>query len=499
MSRVIIDRVDYFKFSFAGSDAGGKRVVARALTFANPSPFAYSPTIEMFDRRALTFRIGMLNTVIAACEKRKVSYEVYDYDFQFPAGVEIDDRMSGRYEHQREAVRAFFERRFGIVIVPTRGGKTMIASECIRIFNATDTGQVLFVVDNTTLFDQAVRDIRTFFERYGGIDVGEIREGHIDVEHRVTVAMVQTLQSTLSKRCQDRKKKTTLQKFLKGLRFLIVDEIHDNSSDTRMAIYKRCRELHYQLCLSATPYRAGAFKENLKLQAWSGDVIYTISEQTLKERGVLTDYKVFLLVLEQSMRQLRARSYADYQKALIFDSDARDAIVMNVVEMCRRNHWKTLLLFTSVAHGRKIADISGERFLSGDTPGPEREAAKEAFLRADGGILLASGIFKKGVTLPEVEIIFNIDGGLEDANTIQKKGRVLGTTADKVHSAVIDFIDVCDAYFSEHSLTRLDVYERAVGEQRLGILDTEDGSWLNTLEEWLKKWLSVNTASTPTR
>ena len=235
------------------------------------------------------------------------------------------------------------------------------------------------------------------------------------------------------------------------------------------------------------------------MRAWSGDVVYRIKEETLRERGVLTEYKVFLLALEQDPRSVLASTYAAYQKAMIFNNKIRDNIVVLVVKMCQRCGFKTLLMFQSVDHGRHISELTGCTFIHGDTVNEEREHVKEEFLaRTDGGVLLASNIFKKGVTLPEVEVLFNVDGGLENANTIQKKGRVLGATVDKTHSAIIDFIDLDDSYFAEHSATRLNTYVKAVGEGKIGILDTAVDDWLKTLERWLTIWLSVNRHSTDT-
>ena len=62
--RIEIVRVNFFEYSFVGCDSLGKRIVAKALTYRNPSPFAYSDTIQMFDRRAFTFKVGMLPTLI---------------------------------------------------------------------------------------------------------------------------------------------------------------------------------------------------------------------------------------------------------------------------------------------------------------------------------------------------------------------------------------------------------------------------------------------------
>ena len=404
--------------------------------------------------------------------------------------------MSGKFIHQRKAVEAFFKRRFGIIVVPTRGGKTFIASEILRIFLDSDEGNFLFLTDNTTLFTQAVGDIKKYFERYGGIEVGEIRAGSVDLSKRVTAGMIQTIQSVLSARCKDRAKQKALQKYLKTLKFLCVDEIHDNCSDSKLKIYKRCTALEYQLCLSATPYRANTLVQNLKLKAWSGDIIYTITEEKLRERGVLSDYKVFMFMLDHNDIEyddpIDDDDYVDCRKKLIFENNFRNDVLKRVIETLRDMNLKTLVLFQSVEHGRAMSALLGERFISGVTKSDEREESKRNFLSGEGGVLLASNIFKKGVTLPEVQVIINADEGVEDANTIQKKGRVLGATETKKRSLVIDFFDIYDAYFSEHSQTRLNTYIRAIGKKRIGILDVSAQGWLDTFVKWTKKWFEIN-------
>lgn len=493
--KIVLTRVNFFEYSFAECDSKGKGIVAKVLTYRNPSPYAYSDQIQMFDRRNFTFKVGMLPTLIKKLASKGVQYTLTDYDYKLPKTIKIDERLAGKYIYQRRAVEAFFRKRVGIIRVPTRGGKTFIAGECLRIFCEIEPSshKALYVVDSKTLFQQAINDFKTYFEPYGGVEIGEIRSGRIDTEKRITVGMIQTIQYALSKRCDEAGKRNKMKTFLRGLKFLIVDEVHDNCSPAKLRTYKSCKKLSYQLSLSATPYRDEAFVENLHLKAWSGDIIYRIQEETLRERGVLTEYKVFLLVVEQDARAISASTYLEYQRALIFNSKIRDSIIVSVVEMCRRNGFKTLLIFQSIDHGRHISQLTGETFISGETNNEERERIKREFLnRSDGGILLASNIFKKGVTLPEVEILFNIDGGLENANTIQKKGRVLGATNDKSRSAVIDFIDIDDAYFSEHSSTRLNTYIKAIGEEGIGLLDTAVDDWLKVLERWLKIWLSVN-------
>lgn len=493
--KIVIERIDNKTYSFANSDKDGVKKIAKALTFPNPNPISKHRNIEFFDKNGLTFRLGMITTVRKFLDELGISYELNDYTYP-ELSIGVDRRMTGRYAHQSEAVRAFYRRRFGIIVVPTRGGKTFIASEICRIFLQTNPqGQFLFCVDNTVLFNQAVEDFREFFRPYGGIEIGEIRAGHVDVSRRVTVAMIQTLQRSVSTSARDKAKKRQIQAFLKNLKFLCVDEIHDNCSDSKLKLYRKCINLDYQLCLSATPYRSGATLENLKLQAWSGDIVYRISEKTLRERGVLSDYRVFELVVDHNdipYDDLIIDDYADLRKKLIFNSDVRNKYIVKVVEILKRLKLKSLLLFQSIEHGRLISDITSLPFISGEDKEVVREQRKRELLDdPEGGILLASDIFKKGVTLPAVQVLLVCDNNKETAITVQRKGRVLGVTADKSRSLIIDFIDMFDVYFSTHSESRLNTYVEAVGEDKVGILDTSVGDCFDVLEIWIKKWFEI--------
>jgi superfamily II DNA or RNA helicase len=486
-----IKRISQFEYFFGDSGKQGIMHVARALTFNNPSPFAYSRTIRKFDRRRLTFRIGMLRTIEKYASENDLNVVVDDFDHEVPK-IEIDDRMSGKFIHQRMAVEAFYKRRFGIIVVPTRGGKTFIAAEILRIFLMTEhEGKFLFITDNVTLFNQAFTDFTNYFSRYGGLDVGFIKEGHCDTSKRVTIAMIQTIQSVLSNRCRDLRKKKDLISYLKGLKFLCVDEVHDNCSDSKLKIYKMMHGLEYQLCLSATPYRSGQFVQNLKLMEWSGDVIYEISEEVLRERGVLSEYRVLMLMVDHDSTDCVDTDYSVLLRKLIYDSKVRNGLLLRLIEMLREMGLKTLLMFHSVEHGRMISEMTGIPFISGETSSDERESRKSEFLDARGGMLLASDIFKKGVTLPQVEVLINVDGGLEDANTIQKKGRVLGSTDTKNRSMVIDFFDMYRVHFKNHSLTRLNTYVNSVGDDSVDILDSGNGEWIGDAKNIIRRWFNV--------
>ena len=152
---------------------------------------------------------------------------------------------------------------------------------------------------------------------------------------------------------------------------------------------------------------------------------------------------------------------------------------------------KTLIIFQSIEHGSKISELTALPFISGKDKSDKREKEKNAFLKKDGGILLASNIFKKGITLPEAQVLVNVDDGVEDANTVQKKGRVIASTKNKDRSLIIDFIDIYDAYFSEHSETRLNTYVKSVGEENVGIIDSSSPDAMKLLNDWMERWFRL--------
>ena len=185
------------------------------------------------------------------------------------------------------------------------------------------------------------------------------------------------------------------------------------------------------------------------------------------------------------------QDYDNLKNAMIFDSQIRNDVLLRLIEMCRKRGLKTLVLFQSIKHGEQISKITGDTFISGTTRGKHRESIKDEFLDSNGGVLLASNIFKKGVTLPQVQVLINADEGLEDANTIQKKGRVLGATAEKQRSLVIDFFDVYDLYFSEHSETRLNTYVNAIGEKTVSLFDVSVDDRYDSICKIVDKWFKL--------
>lgn len=489
---VRIQRISNTEYYFGASNREGAWLVRRALTFWNNNPFVRMHRIEKFSRGRMTFERGMLSTVRKAVENEGAELFLNDWEWKLDKSVRLDPRLR---DYQMEAVRALFQRRYGIVQVPTRGGKTFIAAECLRIYlRSNRKDPFLFITDNVTLLRQSASDLREYFRPYGGLRVTEICGGELDLTGRVTVATVQTLQAAIRIRGSERE--ISVRKYLRSLGFLCIDEIHDNSSDARLKLFRMATEIKYLLCLSATPYRTETPFQNLKLQAWSGDIIYRITEERLTGVGVLSEYRVAMLTVDHSVATpilpVEDKDYRGMREAVILGSEVRNNILTDVIGSLKRMGRKTLVLFTSVTHGIEISRRTGVPFIYGGTDADEREERKREFLSGHGGVLLASDIFKKGITLPEAEVLVNADGGLEVATVIQKRGRVLGSTTEKHRALIVDFIDYGVRYFPSHSLSRLQAYIDGTGEERTLVLDALNDSYLTEFEKWVTDWFVGN-------
>ncbi len=446
------------------------------------------------------FDFGLVPDLKRYLKKNGVKYKTVDY-YKRPIG-NIVKKISYSAEprfYQKEAVEAFFENDIGIVIVPTRGGKTYIASQCIRNINIKNSEYpTVFFVDGIDLFSQTVRELAEWLE----VGVDEI--GYINSDgfcpKRVTVAMIQTVNATLYPRKStkkgapppDPKPIREMTKFLVSVKFLIVDEIQDNSSDKRLLIYRKCKNASYILGLSATPFKQNNEEVAMKVKGFFGGTCYEIKKSILQEEGFLSIDKA-VLISNQTEYVGTSKTYQDFLKSCIYDNRKRNKILQEILRICVKNKWKSLFLFNSKYHGRKISEITGHMFIDGDSDSKKREEERDAFLsNKDGGILLASNIYRKGITLPEVELVVISDGGLEGTNIIQKFGRVLGVTETKKKSIVIDILDLGNKYFSEHSLNRLEIYNEQIGENRMEIYENESEEHWHDLEESIKEWLSDN-------
>lgn len=462
---------------------------------------------RFYNGKLRIFNYGLLHVVENVLQTSGVQYKIENNFTQLKTSSELNATL---WAHQKRAVLKFLHTPYGSLQIPTRGGKTHIAAELIRITKPTQT---LFVVDNQVLFEQAVNDL----SKYLGLSrrsIGQIR-GEIFDTKQITVAMIQTLQSIkyglnrLHKRNKKKKilpslielkeiRKTKrnrireLGNFMSKVDFAIVDEVHEYSSDERLTTIKLACNARAYLFLSATLEKSENVLGNMKIKSLAGPIIYKVAEQDLKDVGVLAHEDITLIMVDHNKNfniELDEESaYSDYENEIIINNERRNNILINIIQMCRQLNIKTLVLFQRVKHAEYVQRITGDELVTGGTDLRHRmSVVRSHFSKRKAGILLATNIFNKGITLPDVEIMINAGGGLEKSNVTQKKGRTLGTTDTKKKAMTIDIVDISE-YFSEHSLNRISVYEQSVGLESINVFDSADKDFYVDIRELLTNW-----------
>lgn len=454
--------------------------------------------IRFYDKYNRTFPRGFESIATKYLEKNGIEYKI-NYVEQFESGIEFDSEVR---PYQIAALKQFFIHRHGIIKVPTRGGKTYIAAEGIRhVRSEFEDAKVLFFVDTSDLFEQAINDISKH-NSISKTSIGQIKGDKFDLKN-ITICTIQTITNILffkkdkctreQLRTKQAKRKSLLQ-YLAAIDFYIVDECHEYSSEVRLNIIRKMKNAEFRMFISATPFKSQSELNNLNLRTVSGEILYEITENDLKEQGYLAmDALVMFTIDHESDGNIDLDENDDYRlhlKRIITHNKNRNYILINTIEICRKFGLKTLVLFSRKEHGYFIKSITDDPFISGDMLMKERNFLKNSFLRKKGGVLFASDVFKKGITLPEAQVMINASGGLEKSLITQKKGRVLGVKGKKTKAMYIDFMDLYK-YFTEHSASRLEAYEESLPDERMFVLDTEDNDFYTDLKGVIQNWFEL--------
>lgn len=445
--------------------------------------------VELPDLSAqLKFKRGHLKRLLSALKTAGIPYLVEKgdenppnfADLQFSHWVKEDKR-----DYQRHAVSAFLEQGFGIIQVPTRGGKTVIASEVIR--HVTDRVshdiKILFLTDLTDLFNQTVEELERFLLE----PVGEMK-GDFYRPGRITVAMTQTLQSRMKREAPKAMRHRPTYQLVKEAGLIIIDECHDFVSKKRLDIL-RTAKTDWILGLSGTPDKSSNMVDNLKMKGIIGDVVYNIKEKDLEDRGILAKSRVLLCLYELICEEFEVE-YNSFIKEFVYNNEQRNLVIAAMAHICIDLGLKVLIMTRSKEHGRVLAEQYEFEFISGDDDPFERRRVKKRIIEEEGGVcVVVTEIWKKGITLPQAQVLINVTVGKEESNVIQKRGRILGATELKTKALTIDVIDFCEYYLSDHSYERIDAYQKFTNEENIEIIDTKpEHDFLQRFYDYVNDW-----------
>ena len=421
-----------------------------------------------FFKKDNTFSTGLLNYVKTGFDELGLKYTINcleDFKINFQQNFELSSNLR---EHQKQAVISIFKEQFGIIKIPTRGGKTFTAAETIRLSRTFGLKNSIFFVDNIDLMNQTIDEFSLFLN-IPKSEIGKLHDNNILNFKEINVAMIQSFSLTFTppkKRIKDKDylfKIKTIQheilKFFKSVNVVFIDEVQEYSSESRLKVIKKLNDSVLKISLSATPFKSGDELGNMNLRQVVGDIIYEVSENELIESKSLVKSDYLIIMYDDN--STCDESYTNYYENNIIKNINRNNMIKIIDSVLKRVGVKSLILTTRKSHGRILSKMTKNVFLSGDDDSEVRKKRKQKFLNKKGGTLIASDIFKKGVSLNQCSVLVNVSSGLEQSNIIQKRGRVLANVDGKNKSVIIDIFDMKE-YFFEHSLERLNAYEEKI-------------------------------------
>jgi superfamily II DNA or RNA helicase len=251
-------------------------------------------------------------------------------------------------------------------------------------------------------------------------------------------------------------------KLLEMFEFVILEEAHEASGNSYYEILRHCRNAHYRLALTGTPFMKDSEESNMRLMACSGPIAIKVSEKMLIDRGILATPKFKIIDLKRPpAKLLRTTPWQAAYRLGVVNNDERNQAICAEVLRASRYGMTSMVLVQQTAHGdllREMLTSKGVRceFIQGEDDQKARKAALQRLATGKIDCLIGTTILDVGVDVPAVGLIVLAGGGKAEVALRQRIGR--GLRAKKAGpnvALVVDFNDPFNEHTKKHALQRM--------------------------------------------
>ena len=420
--------------------------------------------IHLFDMRTKRIYVGLLDKVVAFCEKAGYSFEFKENKFYgLPFEVNemickegVKDYMGSitsfkPRDYQVDAVHDALRYNRKLLISPTASGKSFMIYSVVR-FHVGLKRKVLLVVPTTSLVEQMFKDFQ---------DYGWDAENHC---HRIYAGRerVNTNEVTI----------TTWQSvyqldrsFFEEYDVIIGDEAHLFKSKSLISIMTKLHHAKYRFGFTGT--LDGTQTHKWVLEGLFGPSYKVTKTDELMRQGHLSQLDIQCLVLKHPPQTFD--TYEDEIQYLI-SHEQRNRFIKNLTLDLKGN---TLVLFQRVeSHGailyEEINKNKGDDhkvfFIHGGVDTEERELVREITERENSAIIVASyGTFSTGINIKNLHNVIFASPSKSRVRNLQSIGRVLRKGKDKTKAILYDISDDCTHksrrnYTLNHLIERIKIY-----------------------------------------
>lgn len=475
---------DFLRESFKTENSASKFMKSYRFSI-NPFTYAISPLGA--------YNIGITDELCKKCEELNIEFQIEDKLLELiKPSLNIDNILNVpnkdfQYRwYQKQLLSSLLENGRGVIISPTRSGKSLIlAGLCHNIFQSfvqNKLQNILLLVPNINLVFQMYEDL----SEYG------LNEFY-------------NIQMFTAKTMNKKNAKINVEKFniyiansqylllhgdqLPYIDVIIVDEVHQMTKGSAISkVITSVKIAHKFGCTGTLPKN---IIDKWNISGTFGPVLDEIEIQTLQDEGVLADVKVYPIkfnhrkkenfkyidpeILEGlSKEEIEIKKFEIYQKAY-----QKESIYLGVCEetnkkalvVCKKiiedhKNWNALILFDFTEQGQqlyKLLDFKNKHYVDGGVDVLERKKILEQMNSAEGGhiTIAQSKTFSTGLTIKNIEVVCIMTNQSSPTKIIQSIGRGL-RRVEKNTLIVIDFFHNY-TYSEKHFFERTELYKKCYG------------------------------------
>lgn len=439
----------------------------------------WSGRSTLFNYQKATFPTGLLTLVYSHLKNSGRQVSLIRQPAPEPLGAEkpivSEFGITDRYMYQYDTVDALVRYRAMIAQVATGGGKTLIANIAwARIKRPT-----LFITTRGVLmhqmkraFDKSIKFRKDAGEDLTGVFCGVMGDGIWAPGKHLNVAMVQTITAKLA----NPETEAPMRRILEHFEFVILEEAHESSGEGYYQIMNACKNAHYRLALTGTPFMREDEEANMRLMAVSGPIGIQVTEKELIDKGILaTPYFKYLDCKQHEKVRKTSNWQLAYTYGIMQNEDRNNQIVEEAVRATQAK-LPTMILVQRKEHGKTLRDLLSSRgvrvrYIFGESDQVQRDVALRELGSGKLDVLIGSTILDVGVDVPSVGMIILAGGGKAEVALRQRVGRGLRAKQAGLPNVafIVDFNDKGNKHLTGHA------------KQRRGIIETTPGFGENIL------------------
>lgn len=424
--------------------------ILRNVCQARPDGYQFMPKFKAHRwdgyvslAKGLRFPTGLLKRVhkalkannytdIHVIRNRKTLVPYYEVTSDLLDGIVLRD-------YQLHAVNALLEAKRGIAKMATNSGKTEVFAAIIKAMSIPKT---VVIVNRKELMYQTAERLA---ERLG-ISIGMLGDSQ-RIFGTVIVAMIQTV-SMLQEH--------ELKQYFNGNQLVIIDECHHGSAEKMLEVLEKISG-YYRYGFSGTPLKDKVLAD-LKLIAYTGEIVTEVTNEQLIDMGHSAKPQIHIHEITVDWDKAEDISYHDAYARCIVELWLRNE---KIIKLAERASGVTLVVVERIEHGIILHKyIPNSMFISGGDSTEDRRLAIDNMRAGLRGTYIATSIFDEGIDVPSIDTLILAAGGKSTIRLLQRIGRGLRKKEGTNQLIVHDFIDDTNDYLYNHSLERINVYEK---------------------------------------